>query len=298
MGKVKFRDLRPRSPFEGDGDVFYNEFKALLINAVTIKGVPADVERFIKATMIEQNSIGYDTISDMWALCYGEGINEYWLPTRLNFVFPGNRTSFQRPAYYEPSADGAYLIRALPSNVSFSEIIRNTTDIMRECYRSIIQNVQAVRTPFIGICRDKDLRLSVEQAILQKSEGVPAIVVNPDVGEALKGVNFDTPYIAADLKQLMDIFRDQLLNKLGIMTANVNKRERVQVGEVDATVNQCVDYIYTWIDTVNKQFESYGLADRFQMVLNGALEDYYSATDEENTEIEEEETDDFEKFNS
>ena len=67
--------------------------------------------------------------------------------------------------------------------------------------------------------------------------------------------------------------RDRLLNKLGIMSANINKRERVQVGEVNATVGQCMDYIYLLIDTFNKQMETYGLP--FEMVLNESLEELY-----------------------
>ena len=80
--------------------------------------------------------------------------------------------------------------------------------------------------------------------------------------------------------------RDKLLNKLGIMSANINKRERVQVGEVNATVGQCSDYIYMLVDCFNKQMDTYGLP--FKMELNGSLEELYTGgPEEEETEVKE-----------
>jgi hypothetical protein len=82
------------------------------------------------------------------------------------------------------------------------------------------------------------------------------------------------------VEQYRTIIRDRLLNKLGIMSANINKRERVQVGEVNATVGQCVDYIYLWIDTFNAQMKDYGLP--YRMELNGALEELYTEGEQNN----------------
>ena len=48
----------------------------------------------------------------------------------------------------------------------------------------------------------------------------------------------------------------------------------MQVGEVNATVGQCEDYIYLMIDTFNAQMETYGLS--FKMKLNGSLEELYN----------------------
>ena len=89
----------------------------------------------------------------------------------------------------------------------------------------------------------------------------------------MKGVQTETPYMVDKFVTYRDQERDRLLNKLGIMSANINKRERVQVGEVNATVGQCMDYIYLLIDTFNKQMETYGLP--FEMVLNESLEELY-----------------------
>ena len=57
------------------------------------------------------------------------------------------------------------------------------------------------------------------------------------------------------------------------MTNSIEKRERVQSAEVNATIGQATDYIYLLIDTFTKQCETYGLD--FEMVLNGSLEEIY-----------------------
>lgn len=280
MGKKKFRDLARVNPFDACGYSLYEEYKALLMNAVKISYLPAHIERFVKSCMIENNQVGFDCITHRWAIAYGEGISEYWLPTTITFFFPNNKKSYQRPAYYEPAQNGAYLIHALPTGTSFYEIISATTNEMRECDISIHQNLKATRTPFVTVVKDENTRLSLLTAIEEKEEGKPVVVTSADIAEGLKGISLDTPYIVDKVEQYRSIIRDRLLNKLGIMSANINKRERVQVGEVNATVGQCVDYIYLWIDNFNAQMEDYGLP--YRMELNGALEDLYTEGENEN----------------
>ena len=287
MAKKKFRDLARVNPFDACGYSLYEEYKALLMNAVKIPLLPAHIERFVKSCMIENNQVGFDRITKRWAIAFGEGVNEYWLPTIITFFFPNNKKSYQRPAFYEPAENGAYLIHALPTGTSFFEIISATTNEMRECDISIRQNLKATRTPFVAVVKDENTRLSLLSAIEQKEEGKPAVITSADLAEGLKGVVFETPYIVDKVEQYRTIIRDRLLNKLGIMSANINKRERVQVGEVNATVGQCVDYIYLWIDTFNAQMKDYGLP--YRMELNGALEELYTEGEQKN---------DFERNNS
>lgn len=280
MAKKKFRDLARVNPFDACGYSLYEEYKALLMNAVKIPLLPAHIERFVKSCMIENNQVGFDRITKRWAIAFGEGVNEYWLPTSITFFFPNNKKSYQRPAFYEPAENGAYLIHALPTGTSFFEIISAATNEMRECDISIRQNLKATRTPFVAVVKDENTRLSLLSAIEQKEEGKPAVITSADLAEGLKGVVFETPYIVDKVEQYRTIIRDRLLNKLGIMSANINKRERVQVGEVNATVGQCVDYIYLWIDTFNAQMKDYGLP--YRMELNGALEELYTEGEKNN----------------
>ena len=286
MAKVKIRDLTPQQMYNkcypdfSRGGTRFMEYKNLFANALAIDGLDFSTASFVINQLIDVGQVGYDRMANNWAAVYGTGINKLRNPTNLFFVMP-NVNAYNRPAYYEPSEDGAYLIKAMPFPYSIADMIMDTVKVMQDCDKSILQNLRANRTPFWFIVRDPDIRLSVEQAVEQAQDGKPAVVVNEMVGDAIKGFSTNPQWIVDKITTYRDQERDLLFNKLGIMTANINKRERIQVGEVDATVGQCVDYIYLIIDTFNKQMDSYGLP--FKMRLNNALEEYYGNDTEEST---------------
>lgn len=276
MAKQKIRDL---APYELPYGVYnrFNEYFNLLLNSVKIVGTDdSDInfadETFAKTALFDRGAVGYDKVTKKWYYVYGEGLNELGNPTGLSLV-AANGVSFYRDAYYDKNENGAYLIKALPSAMSMSELIKEATDFMTNCDIAMRQNLEACKTPYIVVCRNKDMQLSFEQALQQKILGQACIIVNEELGEGLKAVNIGVNYLVDQFGEARDKERDILLNKLGIMTANINKKERVQSAEVNATIGQATDYIYLLIDTFNKQCTSYDLP--FKMVLNGSLEEIY-----------------------
>lgn len=274
---VKIRDLNParKKPY----GVFsrFDEYENLLANQVSIErtdGGEMDFsqEVFAKRALIERGAVGYDKILKRFYYVYGEGINELGNPTQLVFV-TANGKSFTRDASYEDEEDGAYLIKAYPFDFSLASMIKETADFMTNCDIAMRQNLEACKTPYIVVCRDENLRLSFDTALEQKQLGQAAIVVSEELGEGLKAININTPYLVDKFAQARDAERDTLLNKLGILTSNVRKRERVQSAEVNATLGQATDYIYVLIDTFNKQCKNYGLP--YEMKFNGSLEEIY-----------------------
>ena len=250
------------------------------MNAVSISGLDFPTENFVKKTMIENGAIGYDSISGKWARICFEGIDEIGNPRTLTFILMNGKT-FHRQASWVPDADGAFLIKALPTGLAFSAVIDRSTAFIDVCDNAIIQNIKACQTPYIVVAKDKDTLLSVQQAIDQKQSGAPVLVVSPDLGDALKSVDVAVDYVADKFIEAREEERNHLFNKLGIMSANVDKKERVQVGEVNATVGQCEDYLYLWIDTFNKQMTTYGLP--FSMTINASLEELYDNDDSDDT---------------
>ena len=276
----KIRDLNPEGRKAPYGTFSrYSEFMNLLLNAVKIidKGsgspLPFVVETFVKRALFERNAVGYDKLTKQWYFVYGEGLDDYGKPTKLIFVTANGRT-LSRPAYYDANEDGAYEIVGLPlPDLSMGAIIKETTDFMQNCDIAMRQNLEACKTPYIVVCRDDNLRLSFDAALQQKQLGQAAIVVSQELGDGLKAISVNTPYLVDKFEQARDAERDTLLNKLGILTSNVNKRERVQSAEVNATLGQATDYIYLLIDTFNKQAETYSIP--FEMQFNGSMEEIY-----------------------
>ena len=268
----------------------FAEFSNLLINNLKVertdgKKLNAAVEGFVKKTLIEDGQVGYDCITQKFARVKGQGVNELGNPTQLIFIFR-NGSTFQRPAYYEADTFGAYSIPAREQNYSIANMIKNTTDFMDECDIAILQNVKASKAPLYVIMKDEETRLSLMHAIQEQQEGQPVIIISEGLEDAIKGISTNYNYIADKIDEIKNKYRDRLFNKLGIMSANIDKKERVQVGEVNATTGQCVDYIYMIIDTFNKYCNYYQLP--FKMSLNGSLEELYENPTEEKDNDEDE----------
>ena len=279
MAKRKIKDLNPISICRANGVYSrFEEYFNLLMNAVKVVSAQGEAsinyeeETFLKRGLFENGSMGYDKITKKWYYVYGLGLNDDGDPTDLCFVTANGKT-FTRPAYYDNKDDGAYKVDALPINMSMAQMIKATTDFMINCEMAMKQNLEACKTPYIVVCKNENLRLSFETAIQQKQTGQAVIVVNEDLGDGLKAIDIGVTYLVDRFAEARDTERDTLLTKLGILTANTDKKERVQSAEVNATIGQASDYIYMLIDNFNKQCDSYGLP--YKMIFNGSMEEIY-----------------------
>lgn len=263
----------------------YEEFKALLFNAFTVEGLGYDAEAQLKNLIIENNRFGYMPQDQAIARVTEEGdyIGKYGYRKFLLFTFADGTTKRRlniRDNLATPPIYGGYLIKGLPTGVTYGEIIRRSVAILKLCDEIIWQNLNAVKTAKIVTVKDEDTLLSVEHAVQQIQAGVPIIKVSSTLAEALKSVDVSTPYIADRIQELKRIIKDELLIRIGTMSANTTKRERVQATEVNATVGQCEDYIYTLIDNLNAQFKAFNLPLKAR--LNNSLEElYYNAIEGE-----------------
>lgn len=279
MAKRKIKDLNPISICRANGVYSrFEEYFNLLMNAVKVVSAQGEAsinyeeETFLKRGLFENGSMGYDKITKKWYYVYGIGLNDDGDPTELCFVTANGKT-FTRPAYYDNKDDGAYKVDALPINMSMSQMIKATTDFMINCEMAMTQNLEACKTPYIVVCKNENLRLSFETALQQKQTGQAVVVVSEELGDGLKAVDIGVTYLVDKFAEARDTERDTLLTKLGILTANIDKKERVQSAEVNATLGQASDYIYMLIDNFNKQCDSYGLP--YKMIFNGSMEEIY-----------------------
>ena len=269
------------------------EFMNLLLNAVALKRtdgeiVPYPQEQFFKKQIIYRNVVGYCRIGDVFTEVDGMDIDIYRFPEYIIMRTGNGRPLGTRKADYAPNLNGNYILFGLPFSMSLAELVFSAADEIAETDKAIRQNRRACQTPYFMICSDPDTRLSLEHAIQQQQDGEPVVIVDEKMAGDIKGIATVTPFLVDKFLQYRDAVRDRLFNKLGIMSANINKKERVQVGEVNATVGQCLDYIYMLVDNLNRQFESYNLP--YRMETNGSTEELYTDMEEEEKDDEEGET--------
>lgn len=254
----------------------YEEYKALLFNAFKINGLEYQAERRFKELIIENNYAGYKpdgTVGLAHQLDYKT--DKYGVSKVLQFTYVNGT--------YERVINGAfknynnlnigYRFQGLPADISYSQIIRKSIEIMSLCDTVIVQNLNAVKTAKILTVKDKNLILSIKHLVQQIQAGMPIIEVSPALADALKTIDTSVAFIAPQVGEFKRQIKDELLIRIGTMSANVNKKERVQATEVNAQVGQCEDYIYSLLDNLNRQFHSYKLSLKAE--LNNSLEELY-----------------------
>ena len=261
----------------------FSEFFALAFNAFKVTNSQFRKARIFKQQLLNNNFVGYDKIAGEWFKASPVLNKDDQYPRFASFYYENGRI-VERPLSYEPNGT-FYLIQGLAApDISYSRIIHNHTDLMYDIDIAIRQNINATKAPIFIAVEDEATRLSIEHALQQQQAGHPAIIVNKNIIDNFKSIPVNTPVTFPDLYEFRQKIRDSLLNKLATLTANTEKRERVQSAEVTAGVGECEDYIYSFLDNVNEQLESYGFKER--LVNNTSLEELYT-DDTNNSENEE-----------
>lgn len=254
----------------------FEEFFALAFNAFKVENTTFRKARIIKRELLSNNYVGFDRIAGEWYRATPIVKDDELYPKRAQFHYPYGRI-ITRELSYKPNGN-FYLIQGLAANISYARIIHNHTDLMYDCDIAIRQNLNATKSPSILPVEDDDTLLSIQHAIQEQQAGMPVIPVSKKLVDTFKAISLNTPITFPTIYEFRQKIRDSLLNKLSTLTANTEKKERVQSAEVNAGVSECEDYIYSFLDNVNEQFKSYGFVER--LVNNTSLEEMY--TDETN----------------
>lgn len=250
----------------------FPEFFALAFNALKVTNTPFKQARTIKDQLLKNNFVGFDRIAGEWYKATPIIKENERVPSKANFYYDNGKI-IERELSYSPNGS-FYLIQGLAApDISYARIIHNHTDLMYDCDIAIRQNIGATMTASFIVVNDDTERLSIEHAIQQRQAGNPVIIVNKTILDNFKSIQPSTPITFPQIYEFRQQVRDSLLNKLATLTANTQKRERVQSAEVNAGVSECEDYIYSFIDNVNEQCQSYGLKQR--LINNTSLEELY-----------------------
>lgn len=265
--------------------LIYNQeldfLKDLLFNSVKIENLSFTDEFFVKTQLFETGYVGYSDTADKFLRTLPEKTTPQTgrLWTNGQFYTPFNRSlGVHAYAYYKEESDAWRILLARPSKTTLLAVLETYASLLADCRIAIKQNINAVKSPAYWVTNDEDLALSIKTAIQDTLDGDSAVVVKKNISAALSGMRNETPYVADKIHQEYREILNEVLTRVGIMTANTSKRERVQSAEVNATLGQSIDSIYTIIDFWNKQIDSYGLP--YQMSLNGSIEELYEDGEE------------------
>ena len=249
---------------------FKNEFIDLICNAVTVEGLPDGVPPYyVIRKLLENGKIGIYN-NELWLPVSASGnVNIYGVPVNYTVIGENGVT-------FTGNNDLIKVIRLNPSGRSIMSWLNLKCLRLAEIEISINANLQANRDTVLMLVDTEKNAETLKNAWLDREIGLPAIAVNNGFQDAFKVIKTDANYIVNELQECKKNERNEVLTRLGIITGNADKKERVESFELP--VNEAIDSIYVFIDTFNKDAEAQNITAR--MKLNGSIEELYNEENE------------------
>lgn len=258
----------------------YNYFIDLICNALNVTELPENVPHdWVIKSLLKKGRVGVIKVAGV----------EKWLPAESSGVLSDMGEPIE---YILSTANGdsmtyktsnsmlKAIIRLRPSARPLNEWLYSASLNLAFIQMSKKANLVACETAQVYQCGDKDTVIEMKSVFKKRSLGMPAIFQRKTgMEDNVKNIGNNVPFIADKLNEIYKQDKNEILSRLGILTSNSNKKERVQVGEITAQVGEIVDSIYTFIDTFNRDAERAGIPQR--MELNAVVENYYGLENEQ-----------------
>ena len=249
---------------------YENELVALFCNAPAIDNITnpdADPVFIIKALLTKGECGKYK--NEFYKLIPSAPLDRYGRPAFYDLVTGNGLT----PYHHIPRAEIAVL-RANAVRFPYISVFKRVAEQMASIDASIKTNVYNSLTAWLLAVEDEKTAETIRRAYSDILIGMPAVIVNKrTIGDTFADAkNVSVPFIADRLQTLKMAIWEDALKRCGVVASNGFKRERVQTAEVNAGAGESIDYIYTMIDTFNKDAERAGIPER--MRFNGVAQEY------------------------
>lgn len=184
--------------------------------------------------------------------------------------------------------DNSVLIKNTPNYVPTRLYIYDRCSEIADIMQARSVNVNATKTPFIIEGEESEV-LSMQNMYAQISKNKPVIYKNKTRAESSLGVNIletNAPYVADKLTALKNAIECDVLTYLGLNNNNIEKKERLVSGEVDANNEIIQNYLFMRLkerqDAVEKINALFGT--NIEVNLNKEFVSRYIDIDEEPVE--------------
>lgn len=232
-------------------------FRSLYHNSVNIIGDEAVPKRYLLRTLINKGGIAYDLKTGLYLRYVGTGIDVYGLFDHYT-LYGMNGITLNR------SADEVVILRAndycYPMDFFFDDQCTRITDLDM----AIRQNLEAIKTMTIAETTD-DSFLTNANLIESRRVGATVFYRNKtSYQNVLKIDSTGAQYLVDKLMEARQQVINETLSALAISTANIDKRERVQTAEIEASNGFAIEMGKTLIDTFNHDAENGGIPIRLE----------------------------------
>lgn len=256
-------------------DAEYENILNLILNSVKIKNLENYVpENIVKRWLFELGRVAVLNLNNetLFAMCDGVGVDAYGRPTQytirtqngMTWTLNANADMLKGVLYIQPNKRGIF------------EYLYHRCEELAYVRLCMENNLIATETQIVYECSDIDTVNKMKIAYKKREIGMPVIFSSGADKSFVDGVNVlgkDVPFIADKLLAMYTNIRNEILEHYGILAGNTDKKERVQVGEIQSQVGYVIDNIYMFIETFNYYAKVNNLP--YEMSLNSTVESLY-----------------------
>lgn len=247
------RAEKRRNKIESD---YLNRLGLIFENSVRFENLPTELpKRYLTRVLREKGGIAYDKISGLYLPYVRMGIDVYGLPTGYTLVgYDG--TVFTR------RADEVIILRTNPHSVPIQDFLNIQIEKLVEFDMSILQNLDAIKTMSVIDVPDIKTLNTLQNLDDSRRIGASVAFASSLATKSLNVFSTNAQFFIDKLNEARREIWNDTLAYLGVSTANVDKRERVQSAEIVATEGYSYDCLNILIDTFNYDAEIGGLPIR------------------------------------
>ena len=235
---------------------YRNRLGLIFENSIAFENLPDELpKRYLTRVLREKGGIAYDKISGLYLPYVRMGIDVYGLPTGYTLVgYDG--TVFTR------RADEVIILRTNPHSVPVQQFLDIQIEKIVEFDMSIMQNLDAIKTMSVIDVPDIKTLNTLQNLDDSRRIGASVAFASSLATKSLNVFSTNAQFFIDKLNEARREIWNDTLAYLGVSTANVDKRERVQSAEVVATEGYSYDCLSILSDTFNYDAEIGGLPIR------------------------------------
>lgn len=212
-------------------NMYFNKIMNLAINRFKYEGLPKEIDYyFLERGLFFNGSMLMlkDPVIDMYAIMY------YTLGGNLDiYQFPQDRYAYATQSYFkEYDKSNSVIIRDSPTMYPFAQEAWLYAGALANLWLTRDINVYWLRTPKM-IAYPQTKGLTVKNIIRDFNEYVPMIEVSEDFDpNMIKSIDVSSTDVTEGLSKLIRETKADILVDLGYSASAVEKKERVQNGEL------------------------------------------------------------------
>ena len=239
--KYKLLSYKSVAQFSNNITFSYNYYKMMLVvrNLFEWENLPNNMEaRWIERYLFSDGKCIFykDPIMGFMVAGYGQNgsVNCYDDPTSVEPIAPNYTYTGKQLV----NGDNCYVIRNNDLMLPEFSVVRYYAYKLTNIDRAIDVNIEAVKTPVLVTCTDKQ-RLSLKQAINQRKDNEPVIYADNSFDkDMISTLDLKPTPVFKDLQIQKHMILNEFFTDIGINNANMDKKERMVSTEVEANDEQ------------------------------------------------------------